>query len=110
MTNQITERNYLQEGNSGTNQTIKGKLVEREIYCCVTTEVGYILNKAYEDVNAPYSYDDVENHSIDNTQEIAALNDELDELEVEVEDLDDNIEDLKPRRPGVNPYSPRGRS
>jgi len=72
--------NYLQEGNSGANQTIKGKLIEREVFCNVSTEVEYILRKAYEDTNAPYSYDDVENFYIDNSDEIAELEGKQDEL------------------------------
>ena len=43
---------------SSKNQTILDKLVGREIYCCVTSVVEYILQQ--DDSNAPFSWDDVE--------------------------------------------------
>ena len=37
------------------------KFIEENIYVCATSEIDYILNKSYEDVNTPFSWDDVEN-------------------------------------------------
>lgn len=47
--------------NSSKNQEIKRKFVEREVYCCVSGMVEYILSKGYEDREAPFTMDDVEN-------------------------------------------------
>jgi hypothetical protein len=47
----------------GENEQILEKLVEREIYCNLTTITEYILSKAGqgEDPDAPFSWEDVEN-------------------------------------------------
>ena len=37
------------------------RFVGREVYCCLTYEVNYILKQSWEDKDAPISYDDVEN-------------------------------------------------
>lgn len=46
---------------SGRNQAILDRLVNREVYCCMTSEVEFILNN--DMVDAPFSHDDVENHT-----------------------------------------------
>lgn len=46
--------------NSGQQEKNK-RLVQNEVYCCVSTETEYILKKSYEDSDAPYSYEDIEN-------------------------------------------------
>ena len=48
------------------NQRIKGRWVERNVVCCVTSMVEYILRKNYgdEDRDAPFSIDDIENFSV----------------------------------------------
>lgn len=48
-------RNY----DSPTNQRIKEKFIEREVICCDTVNVEYILNQ--NDLEAPFSWEDVEN-------------------------------------------------
>jgi DNA-directed RNA polymerase subunit RPC12/RpoP len=44
------------------NQNIKSKLVQREVYCNVNSMAEYILSKSWEDSDAPFSYDDIENY------------------------------------------------
>lgn len=46
------------------NQEITRKLVEREVYACVSGMVEYILNKSYEDRESPFNWDDVENYYV----------------------------------------------
>ena len=45
---------------SGKNQNILDKLVGREVFCCLTQEVEYILQQ--DDYNAPFTWDDIENY------------------------------------------------
>lgn len=52
----------VKDWNSTTNQDIKGRFVGREVYCCQTHEMNYILAKSWEDKDAPYSWDDIENN------------------------------------------------
>lgn len=49
------------KGNSAVSQRIKEKFVDREVYACVSGMVEYILQKSYEDRDAPFSWDDAEN-------------------------------------------------
>ena len=46
------------------NQEIKRKFVEREVLCCVTDLVDYIIKKNYEgyDPDAPFTEEDIENY------------------------------------------------
>lgn len=48
--------------NAGKNQEIKGKFVAREVYCNVNSLVEYIINKGFEESDAPFTIDDVENY------------------------------------------------
>lgn len=50
-------RNY----DSITNQRIKEELVRREVMCCATDIVEYILKASSEVEDAPFTYDDIEN-------------------------------------------------
>jgi len=50
--------------NSIVNQEIKSRLVERDVYICLTSEVEYILKKSYDDKDAPFCMEDVENFYI----------------------------------------------
>ena len=74
--------------NSSKNQEIKRKFVEREVYCCVTMMTEYILSKGYEDREAPFCMDDVENIYIDNNEKIEELQDQKKELENELEEYE----------------------
>lgn len=46
---------------SSVNQDIKRKFVKREVLALATMTTEYILKKGWEDTDAPFSYDDVEN-------------------------------------------------
>lgn len=48
--------------NSSKNQEIKRKFVERDVMACVSGMVEYIINKGFEDREAPFSLDDAENY------------------------------------------------
>jgi DNA repair exonuclease SbcCD ATPase subunit len=81
--------------NSSKNQEIKRKFVEREVYCCVSGMVEYILSKGYEDREAPFTMDDVENIYINNSEEIEELNDKKEELEEQKEKFESELEELE---------------
>lgn len=93
----------MKDYNSSVNQDIKGKLVGREINACVTSLVEYILKQ--DDREAPFSWDDVENYYVDNSEEIEKLQEQVDKLEEldelteeqekQLEDLNDKIEELE---------------
>lgn len=51
-----TKINY----DSAVNQRIKDEFVNREVFCCVSQEVEYILSRN-DDENAPYSFEDIDN-------------------------------------------------
>jgi len=61
-TKTITLEEALKNGNSTTNQEIKGKFVGREIYCNVGSLVEYCLNKGAEDSDSPVNLDEIENY------------------------------------------------
>jgi len=46
---------------SSKNQRIKQKFVGNEVHTCISGIAEYILSKSFEDNDAPFSYDDVEN-------------------------------------------------
>jgi hypothetical protein len=50
---------HTTDHNSPANQTIKGKLIEREVYCNMNSIVEFCLNS--EDSNSPYKLDDFSN-------------------------------------------------
>ena len=52
------------DSNSITNQSIKSKFVERDVSACVSSMVGYIIRKQYNDGDrdAPFELDDIENY------------------------------------------------
>lgn len=79
--------------NSNNNQTIKGKFVGREVITCVTSTTEYILNQ--NDYNAPFSWDDVENYFIDNSDEIEEIEDELLDISEKRRELEDKVFSLE---------------
>lgn len=85
--------NYNGDFNSPKNQRIKEDFIRREVKACVTTEVDYILSKSYGDSSAPYTWDDIENYYIDNSEEIEELSEQLEELEEQLEELQENKKD-----------------
>lgn len=54
----------MKEGNSVTNQNIKSKFVSQHVHANVNQMAEYIINKSYEDSNAPFNIDDVTNYYI----------------------------------------------
>lgn len=77
---------------SSKNQDIKRKFVEREVFSCVTMMTEYILSKGYEDREAPFCMDDVENIYIDNSEEIEKLQEKKEELETKLEELQEQTD------------------
>jgi DNA repair exonuclease SbcCD ATPase subunit len=80
--------------NSIKNQSIKGKFVEREIYACVSGMVEYIIKKGFEDREAPFTYEDIENLYADNSDKIEELKAQIEELENELlenENMDNSL-------------------
>lgn len=82
-------KNYNFDVNSNTNQKIKEKFVSQNVYMNVDSMVNYILKKSFEDRNAPFSWDDIENMHVDNSDKIEELNDKIEELNDEILNLED---------------------
>jgi len=57
----LTAAEAAKNGNSSINQRIKGEFIAKHVYCNVNSMVEYILNKGFEDGDAPFSLDDVDN-------------------------------------------------
>lgn len=70
------------------------KHIDREILCCVSTEVEFILSMEHQGHHTPYTREDIANRCIDNSLEIEELENELAEVEAETVGVDDNEEDL----------------
>jgi hypothetical protein len=66
----ITIEQALKASDSSKNQEIKRKFVEREVYCNVGTLCEYVLSKGFEDSNAPFTMDDIENYYSPNVDTI----------------------------------------
>lgn len=82
------------ERNSNINQKIKGKFIQNEVLACATNLVDYILQQDdYQ--NAPFTYDDIENLYIDNSEEIKELEEEREELTEQIEELEENEEQIQ---------------
>jgi hypothetical protein len=64
----ITIEQAKKEGNSNTNQSIKSQFIERHVYANVNSLVEYIIQKGFEDSNAPFTIDDIENIYIENEE------------------------------------------
>ena len=84
----ITLTQALKEGNSSANQTIKGRFIGQHVYTCATGLVEYILSKGYEDRNAPFCLDDVENMYTNTEKQVKYIIDEQ-----STEDFAAHIED-----------------
>lgn len=84
--------------NSIKNQDIKSKFVSREVYGNVTSMASYILNKSFEDRNAPFSWDDVENlykYRVDNIFTECEEEMSEDKFETYKEQIKERISDLE---------------
>ena len=64
----ITIEQAKKEGNSNTNQSIKDQFIQRHLYCNVNTMVEYIIQKGFEDSNAPFTIDDIANFYIEDEE------------------------------------------
>lgn len=64
----ITIEQAKKEGNSNTNQSIKSQFIERHVYANVNSLVEYIIQKGFEDSNAPFTIEDIENIYIENEE------------------------------------------
>lgn len=61
-TKKLTIEQALKAANSSENQSIKSKFVGMHVYCNVNSLCEYIINKGFEDSNAPFSLDDLYNY------------------------------------------------
>lgn len=66
---------------SGVNQRILDKFVDREVHANVTDMVEFILKSEDYNMDAPFTWEDVENVYVDNSSEIEELKEEIEELE-----------------------------
>ena len=64
----LTIEQAKQEGNSNTNQSIKAKFIQQHVYANVNSLVEYIINKSFEDSNAPFTIDDIENFYVEDEE------------------------------------------
>lgn len=82
---------------SEVQDTLRG-FVSREVCTCQTHIVEYVLKKSWEDSEAPFSWDDVENYYVDNSEEIEELKDKLFEdilTDEEIDEIEEQIEELE---------------
>lgn len=79
--------------NSIKNQEIKRKFVGNEIGTCVSTMVKYILQKGYEDREAPFTMDDLTNYYTDNSEKIEELEEKKNELQEQIDELETELEE-----------------
>lgn len=61
-TKTLTIEQALKAANSSKNQDIKGKFVAQHVHCNVNSLCEYIINKGFEDSNAPFTLDDLHNY------------------------------------------------
>ena len=77
---------------SAKNQRIVSKFVSKEVYACVTSMTEFILNVSQNcgcglNMDAPFTWDDVENIWVNNSEEITDLSIEKDTIEEKLEEL-----------------------
>ena len=75
--------------NSSKNQEIKRKFVEREVIACQSMLVEELINKKIDG----FSYEDVENFFIDNSDKIDELKEKIEELENQVTEIEEELEE-----------------
>ena len=100
MSYKVNGREY--DFDSCTNQRIKDKFVDRQINVCVTSITEFIIKVTsegmpYMDIEneAPFTYNDIENQYVDNTDELEELNDKLEELESQKDELEEKLDELE---------------
>ena len=57
----LTIEQAKKEGNNTTNQSIKANFIQQHVYANISSLVDYIINKGFEDTNAPFTLEDIEN-------------------------------------------------
>ena len=100
MSYKVNDREY--NFDSHTNQKIKDKFVRQEVNVCVTSIAEFIIKVTsegmpYMDIEneAPFTYNDIENQYVDNTDELEELNDKLEELESQKDELEEKLDELE---------------
>ncbi|MFW6224790.1 MAG: hypothetical protein ACOC4B_00815 [Bacteroidota bacterium] len=81
--------------NSTKNQEIKAKFVAREIYANVNSMVEYIINKGFEDADAPFNADDIENYYVYpeySGKYVSVYTGQQEDIQNEIEELKEKIE------------------
>lgn len=58
----LTIEEAIKAGNQGKNQDIKSRFVGQHVFCNVNTLAEYVLGKGFEDPDAPFTMDDIENY------------------------------------------------
>lgn len=85
--------------NSTENQRIKGDFVGREVYCNVNQMAEYILQKSYEDSDAPFTYEELNLERYSYAGHYIAFDDltysQKEEAQEELQELIDKLEDFK---------------
>lgn len=98
--------------NSIVNQEIKGMFIAQHVFLNVNSMTEYILNKGYEDRNAPFSWDDVSNfyrypelsyHKSGKCFEGGTQEDLNDEIEA-TEQIISEMEENDPEDPKIEDY------
>ena len=54
-------RKQYKELTESNKQHLNSILVDKEVWCCVSSEVDYILKQSCDDSDCPFSYDDIDN-------------------------------------------------
>lgn len=84
--------------NSSENQQIKRDFVDREVYCNVNQMAEYILQKSYEDSDAPFTYDELNLERYSYSGNYIAFDDitrlQKEEAEEELQELIDKLYDF----------------
>ena len=64
----LTIEQAKKEGNNTTNQSIKANFIQQHVYANISRLVDYIINKGFEDTNAPFTIDDIENFYVEDEE------------------------------------------
>ncbi len=85
--------------NSTENQRIKGDFVGREVYCNVNQMAEYILQKSFEDSDAPFTYEELNLERYSYTGHYIAFDDltysQKEEAQEELQELINKLEDFE---------------
>lgn len=85
--------------NSTENQRIKGDFVGREVYCNVNQMAEYILQKSFEDSDAPFTYEELDLQRFSYTGHYIAFDyltyTQKEEVQEELQSLVDRLNDFE---------------